>query len=523
MLSKSASLNIGAERVSDSCSICDPDDVLSLSAYSETIDHELGDHTTDDQPRSTAKRDVGDGSSQTNSMNEICDPVYRTKCQLSGDDDASATAAASPSPCKHDINATPIRLRNVHADLVTDAKRIFHKYLIGLNAPYRVEVPAAILSEITIGLGRSVDESTVAGITAIASIFVEAQQYVLTQLEIDYLDAFLESSFYHCYCTEMLTGDAVHIADILYNEAALFYFMEFVEQENQREYFDFWISAAHFRRQFANDAYDTAQAQSDALVLYEKFFSLQATQSLHLSDSIRFGVEERICAESGRIGDCFDVPLAIVERYFEQRYLPPFVKSSLFERFIAELHRKTDDHLPRATTADAVDGDANAPTTITARGHRKSNSDCSSDQVQHVMRRSISSQNTLLAVDGSKKRRAANALRPPPGDTNMLIDARQLQDPDMLWRRNTIPGLSFGRIDELGRYLRNYETAPVRTNGIDAGGLATSSRLKQAVRKLVNLREDSVQQEVAWQVAEMIVKEITSVTLNGSAGPESQL
>lgn len=424
--------------------------------------------------------------------------------------------SASPCSCngaaEGRTDATPARMRDIHSDLVTDAKRIFQKYLIGLDAPYRVEVSAAILSKITTGLGRS-DEPTAAGITAIATIFVEAQHYVLNQLEADYLDAFLESSFYHCHCMETLTGDAVHVADILYNEAALFYFMEFVEQDHRREYFDFWISAVNFRRQFASDAYDARQAQSDALVLYEKFFSLQATHPLHLSDCIRFGVEERICAENGRIDDCFDVPLAVVERYLAERYLQPFIKSPLFERFLTELRRKTDGHVPHAASINVAVGDGGQ--------FGRKYSDCSGDMAQHAIRRSISSKNTLLAMDGSKKRRSTNALRSPPFDSNMLIDARQLYDPDLLWRRNIIPGLSFGRIDELGRYERNYETAPL--SGVDAGGLATSSKLKQAVRKLVNLREDSVQQEIAWQVAEMIVKEITSVTLNGNTCPESQL
>lgn len=415
---------------------------------------------------------------------------------------------------------TPIKRRNVQNDLVSDAKRIFHKYLVGLAAPYRVEVPAAILSQITTGLGRMIDESS-----SIASIFVEAQQYVLNQLENDYVDAFLESNFYHVYCIEVLNSD-VHITDILYNEAALFYFMEFVEQENQQstgpidfKYFDFWISAVNFQRQLATDAHDAQQAQSDALVLYEKFFSLQATQSLHLSDRIRFNVEERICAESGRIDDCFDLPLAVVERFFEQRYLRPFIQSSLlFTRFLTELRQKTEGHPRTIANVDVVDSRSQTR-------HRKTNSDCTGEKVRSAMRRSISSQNTLLAMDGSRKRRTGNAtvVRGPPTDSNMLIDSKQLHDPDLLWRRNTMPGLSFGRIDELGRYERNYESVPVGATDV-GGSLAASSKFKQAVRKFVNLREDSVQQEIAWQMAEMIVKEITNVTLNGNTtGTESQL
>lgn len=401
----------------------------------------------------------------------------------------------SPSP-RNDVaegkaNPTPVRMHDIHTDLATDAKRIFHKYLIGVDAPCRVEVPAALLSKIITGLAAT-------SITAIASIFVEAQQYVLSQLENDYLEAFLESGFYHSYCIDTLTGDTVDIADILHNESALFYFMEFVEQEQQREYLDFWISAVNFRRQFAGDAYDTDPAQSDALILYDKFFSLQATHPLRMTDRIRYGVEERICAETGRIDDCFDVPLVIVERYFAQRHLQTFIRSPLFERFVGELRRKTEGHTPRSVDSDVVDAKS-----FGARGHRKSNSDGGSGA-----RKVSGVRNTLLAMDGTRKRSGLRGIKGPPSHSNMLIDSRQLDDPDLLWRRNTLPGLSFGRIDALGRYERNYETAPAAVGNVD------SSKLKQAVRKLVNLREDSAQQEIAWQVAEMIVKEITSVTLN---------
>lgn len=75
VLSKSVSLNIGALEHSE------PDDALSLGAYSELLDSEL--NHAEDEP--STQRDVGDGSSQTNSMtnvSDICDYAgteFRTK------------------------------------------------------------------------------------------------------------------------------------------------------------------------------------------------------------------------------------------------------------------------------------------------------------------------------------------------------------------------------------------------------------------------------------------------------------
>lgn len=85
VISKSVSLNIGALERGE------PDDALSLGAYSEMLDRELSH--ADEEP--STQRDVGDGSSQTNSMtnvSDICDfaaTEFRTKgCgRETGDDD----------------------------------------------------------------------------------------------------------------------------------------------------------------------------------------------------------------------------------------------------------------------------------------------------------------------------------------------------------------------------------------------------------------------------------------------------
>lgn len=86
VISKSVSLNIGGALERG-----EPDDALSLGAYSEMLDREL--RHGDDEP--STQRDVGDGSSQTNSMtnvSDICDfaaTEFRTKgCgRETGDDD----------------------------------------------------------------------------------------------------------------------------------------------------------------------------------------------------------------------------------------------------------------------------------------------------------------------------------------------------------------------------------------------------------------------------------------------------
>lgn len=384
---------------------------------------------------------------------------------------------------------------NFQSSIASDAIRIFKNYLT-TKSPHYIEVPATIVNEISLALcSASVDDDSY---RPIAGLFSNAQLYVLEHIEKEYLNQFIDSSFYCKYCLDILTNEHLKIQDILCCEPALFYFMEFLEQEHHREYLDFWVAGTNFKKQFENaTTYDKQQAQTDALVLYEKYFSLQATNSLQLSDTIRFKVEEQICAESGPITQCFDLPLFVTERYLDRKYLKRFITSQLFFKYISELLQKID-----GVTAKR-DDDLYATTSSAKRSrHRKTYSDCTSDKTELYRHNTISSQNTLLA-DGTKKKMDG---------TNMQIDSRQLNNPDMLWRRNSIAGLNFGRIDSLGRYERDFDMDPGHEKVLTKG-----NKLRQVVRKLVNLPEEKVQEEIAWQVAEMIVKDITNITLlNGS-------
>uniref|UniRef100_A0A182T4E8 RGS domain-containing protein n=1 Tax=Anopheles maculatus TaxID=74869 RepID=A0A182T4E8_9DIPT len=413
----------------------------------------------------------------------------------------------------------------------SDAVRIYRKYLV-TNSPHYIEMPATILSNISLALAGSSG-------TCSEIIFNEAQNHLLDTLEQTYLNPFLESSFYCKYTLEVLTSDNLTLRDILGSEMALFYFMEHLEQQGKRHYLEFYVGAVHFKRSVENQI----QAQKDAVVLYEKYFSLQATSTLGLSDKIRFLLEEHICsADATIVAECFELPVRIIEHFLEQRYFAGFLKSPLYCRFISELLGKVK------TGACANDGGRMTEAQRSGnggggrRGHRKTLSDVTSDCSAGGGRRGntvafISSQNTLLAMSDTNYQRnrkhlvavalaAANSGPSGSGSTGvgssvagggdiMQIDSRQLYNPDLLWRRRTSPvaGLTFGRIDALGRYERDFDIAEPPT-GDDRWN---RNRIKKAVRKLVNLPEDKAQEELAWQVAEMIVKDITNVTMNSSS------
>lgn len=434
-------------------------------------------------------------------------------------------AATDNTKINQCIRTPPPRRNCFRSSLASDAIRILKKYLRSKSI-HHIDVPVTILSSISLALGISDSTATEneQEIESIENIFIDAQAYVLQELERNHLNQFIESSFYCKYCVDILTGDSLKIQDILHCESALFYFMEFLEQEGQRHYLEFWVAAINFRKLLndSDDEYDIGQAQSDALVLYEKYFSLQATCSLCLSDKIRFGIEENICTtDKQSIMLCFDVAVQVIERYLDQRYFKAFVTSHLFYQYLSELLHKIDG----AVTAAAIPQNNQA---LKASRHRKTNSDCTSDQTsQFRAKNCISSQNTLLAMDGTHTAKTKK-IRGTSNAADMQIDSRQLYNPDLLWRRrrngrpNSIAGLSFGRVDALGRYERDCDMEPVPpAAGLlvnDKSSLVTKgNKIRQVVRKLVNLPEDKAQEEIAWQVAEMIVNDITSVTLNRNA------
>ena len=86
--------------------------------------------------------------------------------------------------------------------------------------------------------------------------------------------------------------------DILENEVLLFHFMEFLENSEGRNYsslLEFWISANNLRQsgnvgENCDDNLQNDNSQflrNDAIAIYDKFVSLQATSPLGFSSAIR--------------------------------------------------------------------------------------------------------------------------------------------------------------------------------------------------------------------------------------------
>lgn len=412
-----------------------------------------------------------DCDSLTADTNSLCDfslSVTQSSLEVCCDRDLSDTSPKLKQSVSSEIKSSTHHMTD-------NALVIFKKY-IAQEAVSNIKCPDHIRNEI---IENVCDPHKILN----GDCFDKIQKILFEIMEKDYFEAFLGSDFFCKYQIDVLTSGNVALDDILHNETALFYFMEFLEQENARNLLDFWIAASNLEQQLNDqkEFFDPIEAQNDAVVLYDKYFSLQATTPLGFSDKIRFDIEQNICGENGLVLGCFYAPLKIIEQVLERNYLKHFLGSQLFYKYLSEL-------------INTVQANGYA---MNIENSKTSPSDCGSE-------RSFSTNSTFLALEINHN----NNFKKKSND--MSIDTRHLCDPDSLWRRKKNHFLSCGRVTALGKFETDLEPEPDRKE----------FRLKNVMRKLVSLEEENrKKEEMAWQVAEMIVKDITSVTLNDRNKP----
>uniref|UniRef100_A0A8B9TRR1 A-kinase anchoring protein 10 n=1 Tax=Anas platyrhynchos TaxID=8839 RepID=A0A8B9TRR1_ANAPL len=249
--------------------------------------------------------------------------------------------------------------------------------------------------------------------------FVTAQSIVFNAMEQEHFSEFLRSHHFCKYQIEVLTSGTVYLADILFCESALFYFSEYMEKEEAVNVLQFWLAADNFQSQLAakKGQYDGQEAQNDAMILYDKYFSLQATHPLGFDDSVRLEIESNICREGGPLPNCFTTPL-------RQAW-------------------------------------------------------------------------TTMETSSVKK---ANVKILKNFDEAIIVDAASL-DPESLYQRTYAGKMTFGRVSDLGQFIRESEPEPDVKK-------SKGSMFSQAMKKWVQGNTDEAQEEMAWRIAKMIVNDV---------------
>uniref|UniRef100_A0A6I8PCB2 A-kinase anchor protein 10, mitochondrial n=1 Tax=Ornithorhynchus anatinus TaxID=9258 RepID=A0A6I8PCB2_ORNAN len=249
--------------------------------------------------------------------------------------------------------------------------------------------------------------------------FIMAQSIVFSAMEQEHFSEFLRSHHFCKYQIEVLTSGTVYLADILFCESALFYFSEYMEKEDAVNILQFWLAADNFQSQLAakEGQYDGQEAQNDAMILYDKYFSLQATHPLGFDDFVRLEIESNICREGGPLPNCFTTPL-------RQAW-------------------------------------------------------------------------TTMEKSSVKK---ANVKILKNFDEAIIVDAASL-DPESLYQRTYAGKMTFGRVSDLGQFIRESEPEPDVKK-------SKGSMFSQAMKKWVQGNTDEAQEEMAWKIAKMIVNDV---------------
>ncbi|XP_035888843.1 A-kinase anchor protein 10, mitochondrial isoform X2 [Phyllostomus discolor] len=306
--------------------------------------------------------------------------------------------------------------------------------------------------------------------------FVSAQSIVFSAMEQEHFSDFLRSHHFCKYQIEVLTSGTVYLADILFCESALFYFSEYMEKEDAVNILQFWLAADNFQSQLAakKGQYDGQEAQNDAMILYDKYFSLQATHPLGFDDAVRLEIESNICREGGPLPNCFTTPLRQAWTTMEKVFLPGFLSSNLYYKYLNDL-------------IHSVRGDAflggNASLTAAGSGPPDDPPQGGADS---------------LASQTNVKKASVKILK--NFDEAIIVDAASL-DPESLYQRTYAGKMTFGRVSDVGQFIRESEPEPDVKK-------SKGSMFSQAMKKWVQGNTDEAQEELAWKIAKMIVSDV---------------
>lgn len=385
-------------------------------------------------------------------------------------EDASRVSIKSTSmeyPHSTDLKGLSDRLMK---SIERDAVKIFTKY-ISPDATRPIPIIEAMRNDIVAkicGEDGQVDPNC----------FVSAQAVMYIMMDKEHFTEFLRSHHFCKYQIEVLTSGTVYLADILFNESALFYFSEYMEKEEAINILQFWLAADNFQAHLASKSgqYDGLEAQTDAMILYDKYFSLQATHPLGFDDFVRMAIESNICREGGPLPDCFTTPLRQAWTTMEKVYLPGFLSCNLYYKYLNDLiHSVRNNEFTKAYTSLPGQG-PNSP---------------------HEQEPSMGATDGSVPQHGVRKA-AVKILK--NFDEAIVVDAASLE-PESLYHRTFAGRMTFGKINELGQFIRESEPEPDVKK-------SKGSMFSQAMKKWVQGSTDEAQEEMAWKIAKMIVNEV---------------
>lgn len=289
------------------------------------------------------------------------------------------------------------------------------------------------------------------------NIFSRLIEWIENYMEENYFSHYVKS-YYHCkYQVNLLTSDNLRLADILFHDRTLFYFMEFTEHEFMSNYVNFLLMAENCR--------NAECTKEDLIILYQRFFQPDSPYNLDMSDSIKCQIEQGIERHDKH---CFDKAMSILIQYLENSYFQQFLSSQIFLSYLDE-----------AIKTMQISGDERI-------GTRSRNDSGSSDK---STLNSISSSSVFPGNRTSKESK------------NIL----GLDDLDAIWKRDYATDIQMATVDQYGKVFSHF--LPVSNE------VTPSFSLSKAVKMFRNnALEEKEKEDYAYKVAQRIVDDVRSVT-----------
>ncbi|XP_047562776.1 A-kinase anchor protein 10, mitochondrial isoform X7 [Lutra lutra] len=258
--------------------------------------------------------------------------------------------------------------------------------------------------------------------------------------------------------------------------------------------------------------------EQDAVNTFTKYISPDAAKPIPITEAMRNDIIAKICGEDGQVDpNCFILAQSIVFSameqehfseflrshhfckyqievltsgtvyladilfcesalfYFSEVFLPGFLSSNLYYKYLNDLiHSVRGDEFPGGNVSLTAHGSVGPPDDSHPGGPDSS------------------------ASQSSMKKASVKILK--NFDEAIIVDAASL-DPESLYQRTYAGKMTFGRVSDLGQFIRESEPEPDVKK-------SKGSMFSQAMKKWVQGNTDEAQEELAWKIAKMIVSDV---------------
>ncbi|KAL4003084.1 Regulator of G protein signaling domain family protein [Acanthocheilonema viteae] len=320
--------------------------------------------------------------------------------------------------------------------------------------------------------------------------FSEAQTFVLNIMENRYFKEFENSVSYTKHRIDVISSGALTIRDIMLCQPLLCAFVEYMENEDERKLVEFIISAESFAKQLPLTQSDE-QAVEDAMIIYNRYFSMQATEPLKFDSKIRIQIESDICLGNGRpSSSCFETARLMALRILEQNYLKRFSVSPAFVKYLQKLMAQVENNveLPNPNMKKRT-FDTSIPSLL----------------FDKTTYRNLTHLDSSLSV-------ALSPLNTEEYETASQPDSSHSYSANIPRIGRSRASVSLATIDDMGRYRPMYDNS----YSISENKGNTRRKLKSKLDKYLHYSVKK-EAEVADQVAQLIVADVHNMVSAGNS------